>query len=252
MLVVGCKLDLRDESRQVSLESLTTGIMNQFREVVTCIECSAATLYQVPEVFYFAQKAALHPVDPLFDYDTNALTDRCVRALRRIFNLFDYNMDGTLTDHEVNEFQIRSFGASLQQPDITQLKTMVLRNVPEGVNSLGLTFPGFIEIHNMFLKKGRTETFWAVLRKFGYGNDLKLRDDFLPVPSKKASDQSVELSGAAIEFLKGVFRLVDTDKVCNNFFFFIILNTAMLFEHPTLGGFLCIILIYLLTFSLEK
>lgn len=47
VLVVGCKLDLRDESRQVSLESLTTGIMNQFREVVTCIECSAATLYQV-------------------------------------------------------------------------------------------------------------------------------------------------------------------------------------------------------------
>lgn len=79
----------------------------------------------------------------------------------------------------------------MQQPDITQLKTMVLRNVPEGVNSLGLTFPGFIEIHNMFLKKGRTETFWAVLRKFGYGNDLKLQDDFLPVPSKKASDQVI-------------------------------------------------------------
>jgi Ras family protein T1 len=47
VLVVGCKLDLRDESRQVSLESLTTDIMNQFKEVVTCIECSAATLYQV-------------------------------------------------------------------------------------------------------------------------------------------------------------------------------------------------------------
>jgi Ras family protein T1 len=47
VLVVGCKLDLRDESRQVSLESLTTNIMNQFKEVVTCIECSAATLYQV-------------------------------------------------------------------------------------------------------------------------------------------------------------------------------------------------------------
>jgi Ras family protein T1 len=45
-------------------------------------------------------------VDPLFDYDTNSLTDRCVRALRRIFNLFDYNMDGTLTDQEVNEFQV--------------------------------------------------------------------------------------------------------------------------------------------------
>jgi len=66
--------------------------------------------------------------------------------------------------------------------------------------------------------------------------------------------QSVELSGAAIEFLKGVFRLVDTDKVCYNFFWDYLedLNTAMLFEHPILGGFLCIIMIYLLTFSLEK
>jgi Ras family protein T1 len=77
----------------------------------------------------------------------------------------------------------------LQRSDVTQIKTLVEQNVPEGVNSLGFTFPGFIEIHNMFLKKGRTETFWTVLRKFGYGNDLKLRDDFLPVPSKQASDQ---------------------------------------------------------------
>ncbi|KAL5068217.1 hypothetical protein RYX36_019104 [Vicia faba] len=211
VLVVGCKLDLRNERMQVSLASLTTGIMNQFKEVVTCIECSAATLYQVPEVFYFAQKSALHPVDPLFDYDSNALTDRCVRALRRIFNLFDFNLDGIFTDRDLYEFQTRSFGAELLQSDIDQIKTMVEQNVPEGVNSHGLTFRGFIEIHNMFLKKGRPETFWAVLRKFGYGNDLKLRDDFLPVPSK-ASDQSVELSGAAIEFLKGVFRLLDTDK----------------------------------------
>lgn len=47
MIVVGCKLDLRDESELVSLENLTSDIMQQFREVVTCIECSAVTHYQV-------------------------------------------------------------------------------------------------------------------------------------------------------------------------------------------------------------
>ena len=47
VIVVGCKLDLRDESRLVSLESFTAQLMQQFKEVVTCIECSAATLYQV-------------------------------------------------------------------------------------------------------------------------------------------------------------------------------------------------------------
>lgn len=65
------------------------------------------------------------------------------------------------------------------------------QKVPAGVNSVGLTFPGFIYVNNMFLQKGRTETLWAVLRKFGYDNDLKLRDDFLPVPSMHASDQVI-------------------------------------------------------------
>ncbi|KAL1331540.1 hypothetical protein AAHE18_12G193400 [Arachis hypogaea] len=212
VVVVGCKLDLRDDSRLVSLESFTAQIMQQFKEVVTCIECSAATMYQVPEVFYFAQKSVLHPVDPLFDYERNALTDRCVRALRRIFVICDQDMDGALNDEELNEYQVRCFNAPLQPSEITRVKRLIEQKVPEGVNYTGLTFPGFIYIHNMYLKKGSTETFWTVLRKFGYDNNLKLRDDCLPVPSKKAPDQSVELTSEAIEFLNGTFRLLDTDK----------------------------------------
>ena len=79
----------------------------------------------------------------------------------------------------------------MQPFEVANIKTIVEQKVPEGVNSIGLTFPGFIYVHNMFLKKGQTETLWAVLRKFGYDNDLKLWDDFLPVPSKQASDQVV-------------------------------------------------------------
>ncbi|KAK7355811.1 hypothetical protein VNO80_15073 [Phaseolus coccineus] len=212
VILVGCKLDLRNENQLVSLESLTTNIMQQFTEIVTCVECSAATLYQVPEVFYFALKAVLHPVDPLFDYKRHGLTDRCVRALRRIFILCDHDMDGALNDEELNEFQVKCFNAALQPSEIVKVKTIVQQKVPDGVNSIGLTFPGFIYVHNMFLKKGRTETLWAVLRKFGYDNDLKLRDDFIPVPSMHASDQSVELTGEAVEFLNGIFQLLDTDK----------------------------------------
>lgn len=47
VIVVGCKLDLRDESQQVSLERLMSQLLQQFSQIVTCIECSAATLYQV-------------------------------------------------------------------------------------------------------------------------------------------------------------------------------------------------------------
>lgn len=85
--------------------------------------------------------------------------------------------------------QVKCFNKPLQPSEVAKIKTIVQQKVPEGVNSNGLTFPGFIFVHDMFLKRGRIEAFWAVLRKFGYDNDLKLQDDFLPVPSKQASDQ---------------------------------------------------------------
>lgn len=45
--MVGCKLDLRDERDQTSLEEIMSPIMQNFREIETCVECSAATMIQV-------------------------------------------------------------------------------------------------------------------------------------------------------------------------------------------------------------
>ncbi|XP_052187369.1 mitochondrial Rho GTPase 1-like isoform X2 [Diospyros lotus] len=187
-------------------------IMQQFREIETCIECSAANLVQVPEVFYYAQKAVLHPTAPLFDQETQALKPRCVRALKRIFLLCDHDMDGALNDRELNEFQVRCFNAPLQPAEIAGVKQVVQEQLPEGVNELGLTLEGFLFLHALFIEKGRLETTWTVLRTFGYDDDIKLRNDQLSVPSKKAPDQSLELTSEAVEFLKGVFSLFDTDK----------------------------------------
>ncbi|KAL7226642.1 hypothetical protein ACSBR1_021688 [Camellia fascicularis] len=195
VIVVGCKLDLRDERHHMSLEQVMSPIMQQFREIETCIECSAANLVQVPEVFYYAQKAVLHPTAPLFDQETQALKPRCVRALKRIFILCDHDMDGALNDMELNEFQ-----------------RVVQEKLPEGVNEFGLTLTGFLFLHALFIEKGRLETTWTVLRKFGYDDDIKLRGDQLSIPSKKAPDQSVEFTSEAVEFLKGVFSLFDMDK----------------------------------------
>uniref|UniRef100_A0A2P2MJY5 Mitochondrial Rho GTPase n=1 Tax=Rhizophora mucronata TaxID=61149 RepID=A0A2P2MJY5_RHIMU len=47
IIVVGCKLDLRDENQPVSLEQVMSPIMQQFREIETCIECSAFKHIQV-------------------------------------------------------------------------------------------------------------------------------------------------------------------------------------------------------------
>ncbi|MED6186190.1 Mitochondrial Rho GTPase 1 [Stylosanthes scabra] len=200
VIVVGCKLDLRDESQQVSLEQVMSPIMQQFREIETCIECSASRHIQ----------AVLHPTAPLFDQESQTLKPRCVRALKRIFILCDHDRDGALSDAELNDFQVKCFNAPLQPSEIGGVKKVVQEKLSEGVNERGLTLTGFLFLHALFIEKGRLETTWTVLRKFGYNDDIKLADDLIP-PIKRAPDQSVELTNEAIEFLKSIFDAFDGD-----------------------------------------
>ncbi|GAV63169.1 EF_assoc_1 domain-containing protein/EF_assoc_2 domain-containing protein/Miro domain-containing protein [Cephalotus follicularis] len=212
VIVVGCKLDLRPEHQQVSLEQVMSPIMQQFREIETCIECSAFKHIQIPEVFYYAQKAVLHPTAPLFDQESQTLKPRCVRALKRIFILCDHDRDGALSDAELNDFQVKCFNAPLQPSEIVGVKRVVQDKLEEGVNERGLTLTGFLFLHALFIEKGRLETTWTVLRKFGYNNEIKLADELIPSSFKRFPDQSVELTNEAIEFLKGIYELFDSDS----------------------------------------
>uniref|UniRef100_A0A2P2MK13 Mitochondrial Rho GTPase n=1 Tax=Rhizophora mucronata TaxID=61149 RepID=A0A2P2MK13_RHIMU len=216
IIVVGCKLDLRDENQPVSLEQVMSPIMQQFREIETCIECSAFKHIQIPEVFYYAQKAVLHPTGPLFDQESQTLKPRCVRALKRIFILCDHDRDGALSDAELNDFQVKCFNAPLQPSEIAGVKRVVEDKLPgggptdRGVNDRGLTLTGFLFLHALFIEKGRLETAWTVLRKFGYNNDIKLAEELIP-SFKRAHDQSTELAIDAVEFLRGTYELFDGD-----------------------------------------
>ncbi|KAI3798556.1 hypothetical protein L1987_33833 [Smallanthus sonchifolius] len=211
VIVAGCKLDLRDDQQAISLELVMSPIMQQFREIETCIECSAYKHIQTPEVFYYAQKAVLHPTAPLFDQEAQTLKPRCVRALKRIFILCDHDRDGALSDAELNDFQVKCFNAPLQPSEIVGVKRVVQEKLPEGVNENGLTLTGFVFLHALFIEKGRLETTWTVLRKYGYNNDIRLGEDQLLAPIKRTPDQSVELTSEAVEFLRGVFTLFDSD-----------------------------------------
>lgn len=87
VILVGNKIDLRGgEVTNEALEDEIVPIMNEFKvrrvhficvylfptlgnpqEIETCVECSAKMPLNVSEVFYFAQKAVLHPTAPLYD-----------------------------------------------------------------------------------------------------------------------------------------------------------------------------------------
>ncbi|KAJ3133446.1 ERMES complex Ca(2+)-binding regulatory GTPase gem1 [Geranomyces variabilis] len=213
VVLVGNKIDLRgSDPTNDALEDQVTPIMNEFKEVETCVECSAKQPLNVPEVFYFAQKAVLHPTAPLYDSREHVMKAGCIEALRRIFKLCDHDKDGALNDEEINEFQSKCFGAPLQRQELESVKQVVRENEPNGVTDAGLTEFGFLFLHTLFIQRGRLETTWTVLRRFGYGDDLSLREFFLCPPFDVIPGGSVELSSDGYKFFIEMFQAFDQDK----------------------------------------
>lgn len=160
-------------------------------------------------MFYFAQKAVLHPTAPLYDSREHALKPKCLDALRRIFKISDEDKDGLLNANELNQFQQKCFSTPLQSQELEGILDLVRSYDPALVLPVpsfslpstplmtsgnigqlhqpamlspfaeGITEIGFLYLHTIFIQQGRMETTWTVLRKFGYGEGLDLREDFL-------------------------------------------------------------------------
>lgn len=187
-------------------------VLNAYLEVETGIECSAKDLQNVSELFYFAQKAVLHPTAPLYSISEGSLKPACITALERIFKICDIDNDGILCDQELNDFQIRCFDAPLQPQALQDVKNIVQHNTPLGVYNDGLTLDGFLFLNKLFILRGRHETTWKVLRRFGYNNGLTLRGEYLHPPFSPQRDSTVELSEEAIQFLTNLFKRYDKDS----------------------------------------
>ncbi|KAL0961338.1 hypothetical protein HGRIS_006294 [Hohenbuehelia grisea] len=231
VILVGNKIDLRGgEVTNEALEAEILPIMNEFKEVETCVECSAKLPVNVSEVFYWAQKAVLHPTAPLYDSRDHVLKPACEKALKRIFKLCDSNKDGVLDASELNEFQAsypvslelmekaygspqrKCFDEPLQLQELEGIKAMVSAHAEGGIRDGGLTEAGFLYLHTIFIQQGRLETTWTVLRRFGYAEDLRLTEPFLSPKFDVPHDCSVELSPLGYQFFTDIFEVFDKDQ----------------------------------------
>uniref|UniRef100_A0A7N8X046 Mitochondrial Rho GTPase n=1 Tax=Mastacembelus armatus TaxID=205130 RepID=A0A7N8X046_9TELE len=208
IILVGNKSDLRCGS---SMETILP-IMNQFSEIETCVECSAKNLKNISELFYYAQKAVLHPTAPLYDPEDKQLKPLCVRALSRIFYISDQDNDRILSDAELNRFQKFCFGNPLAPQALDDVKTVVWKNTSDGVQDNGLTLNGFLFLNTLFIQRGRHETTWTILRKFGYDDNLELTDDYLYPELRVPVSCSTELNHLGHQFLQQLFDKYDEDK----------------------------------------
>lgn len=66
--------------------------MEDFPEVESCVECSAKTLHNISEMFYYAQKAVLHPTAPLYIMeDQDVSTNNCETKFLKKLIIFCYH-----------------------------------------------------------------------------------------------------------------------------------------------------------------
>uniref|UniRef100_A0A665VCN8 Mitochondrial Rho GTPase n=1 Tax=Echeneis naucrates TaxID=173247 RepID=A0A665VCN8_ECHNA len=182
LILVGNKSDLVEHS---SMETILP-IMNQYQDIETCVECSAKNLKNISELFYYAQKAVLHPTGPLYCPEEKELKPSCIKALTRIFKVSDLDNDGILNDNELNFFQRTCFNTPL---------------APQA-------------LEDSRLLRGRHETTWTVLRRFGYDDDLELTQEYLFPMIKIPADCTTELNHNAYLFLQSVFDKHDKDRDC--------------------------------------
>lgn len=208
IVLVGNKIDTVDYS---TIDHVLT-IMEEFNEVESCVECSARTLHNISEMFYYAQKAVLHPTAPLYIMEEQDLTESCKKALVRIFKVCDIDGDGLLNDYELNHFQRRCFNAPLQPSVLDEVKAVLMKNTADGIRDDCVTLNGFLFLHCLFIQRGRNETTWAVLRRFGYNENLEMSKDYLSPHIKVPPGASTELSHRGQQFLMSLFERNDKDN----------------------------------------
>ena len=211
IVICGNKTDLRDQdmSNEV-LEEILGPLMNEFKEIEVGVECSAKLSLNISECFYFAQKAVLYPSNAIYDTKTHQLKDDCRQALIRIFTLINSNKDGILMDDDLNTFQEKCFNSPLQKAELIGIKEAISSHNSKYLVNNMITLEGFIYLNKLFIQRGRVETVWIILRRFGYGDDIQLRSDFLH-PNCQYGDYT-ELSPKGISFLTDLFSKFDKNK----------------------------------------
>jgi Ras family protein T1 len=187
-------------------------VMTEFKEIDSCIRCSARDHYNVNEAFFLCQKAVTHPIAPLFDAKESVLKPVAISALQRIFYLCDKDKDGFLNDKEMDDFQMKCFDKTLNPEDLAHIKETIHRLVPDSDTTKGINVEGFLMLNKLYAEKGRHETIWIILRTFQYTDSLSLQESFLHPKFEVPEYASAELSPAGYRFFVDLFLTSDRDN----------------------------------------
>ena len=197
-ILVGLKADLGRAEEQET--ALTAQLFVDFPFVLESVRCSALTGAGVTKVFVRAELNASYPVAPLFF--NQHFTPSCYRAFKRIFRIYDRDVDGLWNADEFHSFQETCFGLRLNPEESALLRDRILRTNPFGFRGEALTLDGLFALLTLYVTP-LTSSVWSVLEHHGYDDDLVLDLPAIETPALRPN-QVHRLSPSAVAFLTGL------------------------------------------------
>ena len=133
-----------------------------------------------------------------------------IKALKRIFRIFDNQRKGKITKNEFMKIHKQIFEKEIESDHFEALKELI-KSINSNRNEIMLEneidLNGFIAINQSAVNIQEAQITWSILRKYGYNDNLVLDESYLKfLDLKNTNDYVVEISDYSINILAKIFK----------------------------------------------
>lgn len=105
----------------------------------------------------------------------------------------------------------------MKSDEIKATKDVISQECKNGLSEDGnLTFPGFIAMHYIGIRKSRSKFMWKILQVYGYDHQMELNEEsgYLPEipPPGMHGTTTIEFERTGLQYLTEIFHKYDKDK----------------------------------------
>jgi Ras family protein T1 len=218
ILVVGNKIDLLDTNQQKFVIEQDRRDIEKYQEDMMIdlkyFYISCRNYINISTLFSSIIESLIYPTHIL--YSNNNLNEKFIKALTRIYRIFDKERKGNLTKNQFTKIHQGIYGIPLSSEHFTVLTDFLKEfNPVSEVNfDNGISLENFIALNKASVQLNDSQIPWTLLRRYGYNDNLDLDENLLKIPEIDICEYVVELSDITKGLLIEIYGMKDLFYTC--------------------------------------